>query len=157
MNIYITDLSTICNPDDLAKKLSPVDLARFRSFKQKNRAFQFLVAHTIKSELETKFKYISIAHKDNFVIVAASTAPIGVDIEDASKKRDFNSLGDFMEFNNIKTLDEFYRAFTLSEAKYKSGTDSQARFYKLQKYMICIVSTDQDITWHNPALVPEQI
>ena len=157
MNIYITDLSTICNPDDLAKKLSLSDLARFRSFKQKKRAIQFLVAHAIKSELENRFQYISIAHKDHLVIVAASSAPIGVDIEDASKQRDFNSLGKFIGLKNIKTSDEFYRAFTLAEAKYKSNADASARFYKLQKYMICIISNDQDITWENSALVPEQI
>jgi len=158
MNIYITDLTTICNHDDLVNKLSAQDLSRYKSFTQKKRATQFLVAHAIKNEIRHQFEYISVAHKDNFVIVAASHSPIGVDIEDTSKQRDFNSLGNFMELSNIKTADDFYRAFTQYEAEYKANAAQlHPHFYKLRNYMICIVSNDQDVIWINPTLIPEQI
>ena len=158
MNIYITDLTTICNHDDLVNKLSAQDLSRYKSFTRPNRAAQFLVAHAIKTKIENQFGHISIAHKDNFVIVVASQNPIGVDIEDTSKQRDFNSLGNFMQFSNIKTADDFYRTFTKYEAEYKSNTTKLCpHFYKLGKYMICIVSNDQDVIWINPTLIPEQI
>lgn len=158
MNIYITDLTTICNHDDLVKKLSAQNLTRYKSFTRPIRATQFLVAHAIKNDLKNQFEYISIAHKDNFIVVAASQNPIGVDIEDTSKQRNFNSLGDFMGFTNIKTADDFYRAFTLSEAEYKANTAQLCpHFYKLMDYMICIVSNDMDVIWVNPTLVPEQI
>ena len=158
MNIYITDLTTICNHDDLVNKLSAQDLSHYKSFTRPNRAAQFLVAHAIKTKIENQFGHISIAHKDNFVIVVASQNPIGVDIEDTSKQRDFNSLGNFMELSNIKTADDFYRAFTQYEAEYKANAAQlHPHFYKLRNYMICIVSNNQDVIWSNPALVPEQI
>ena len=158
MNIYITDLTTICNHDDLVNKLSPQDLLRYKSFKRPLRATQFLVAHAIKNEICGQFEYVSVAHKDNFVIVAASHTPIGIDIENTSKHRDFNSLGGFMRFSNIKTADDFYRAFTKYEAEYKANTTQLCpHFYKLKDYMICVVSNDQDVIWINPTLIPKQI
>ncbi len=159
MNIYITDLTSICNHDDLINKLSADDLARYKSFLRPVRANQFLVAHTIKDEIADKFQYISIAHKNNFVIVAASNSPIGVDIEDTTQTRDFKAMTQFMNFENITSPTDFYRAFTLYEAKYKAAPHPALtpHFYKLNQYMICIVSNDQETVWENKLLIPEQI
>lgn len=160
MQIYITDLSTICNQDDLVSKLSPSDLIKYKSFQRKIRTKQFLVAHTIANDIKKEFKYLSITHKDNFVIVAASNQPVGIDIEDASKERDFNLMAKFMNFQGAKNKDDFYREFTLYEAKYKlaiNETECVPRFFKLNRYMICILSNDSKMIWMNPTLIPEQI
>lgn len=159
MNIYISDLTSVCNNDDLINKLSVGDLARYKSFLRPVRANQFLVAHTIKNEIADKFQYISIAHKNNFVIVAGSNSPIGVDIEDITQTRDFETISKFMNFENIGTATDFYRAFTLYEATYKASphTGLTPHFYKLNQYMICIASNDQEIVWQNKLLIPEQI
>lgn len=159
MHVYIADLNTICNQDDLSDKLSLNDFTRYRSFARKIRAKQFLFSHLIADGFRDEFRYISIAHKDKFVVIAASNSPIGVDIEDISKRRDFISLAEFMGFNNVESLDDFYRLFTLYEAKYKaaSNTNLKEHFYKLGDYMICIVSNDSNTTWVNRDLVPEQI
>ncbi|MBO4480805.1 MAG: hypothetical protein J5742_04290 [Alphaproteobacteria bacterium] len=160
MQVYITDLTQICNYDDLVNKLPYVDMVRYKSFTRGLRAKQFLIAHSIKNKIANKFKYISIAHKDNIIIVGASNKPIGIDIEDTSIKRDFDSLANFMGFSQIKNQNDFYRAFTASEAHYKSSLPidkSQEKFYKLNKYMICIVSDTENIQWINTNLIPEQI
>ena len=143
MNIFISDLTTVCNTDDMICNLSPNDLVRYKSFVCPKRAK----------------RYISIAHKDDFVIVAASNSPIGVDIENMTRKRDFGTISKFMNFQNINNADDFYRAFTLYEAQYKSANNTELTpyFYRLQNYMICIVSNDTEIKWENPELIPEQI
>ena len=159
MHIYIADLDTICNQDDLISKLSPAGFARYQSFHREIRAKQFLVSHAIMADIRDKFKHISIAHKDKFAILVASDAPIGVDIEDTSKNRDFDSLAKFMHFDTAKNADEFYRLFTLSEAEYKAhpATNLRKYFYQLGKYMICIVSNDLKTVWENQNLIPEKI
>lgn len=159
MNIFISDLTTVCNTDDMICNLSPNDLVRYKSFVCPKRAKQFLVAHSIKNKIARNFRYISIAHKDDFVIVAASNSPIGVDIENMTRKRDFGTISKFMNFQNINNADDFYRAFTLYEAQYKSANNTELTpyFYRLKNYMICIVSNDTEIKWENPELIPEQI
>ena len=161
MKVLITDLATICNWDDLIAELPQSDKAKYKSFNRDIRAKQFLVAHIIKNQIQNEFKYISIAHKDNFVIVAASDFPIGIDIEDASKTRNFKAISEFMNFLDIKNASDFYRAFTLAEARYKTAatTPTYANFYKLNKYLICIVSTEPKDTpdWINTELIPKQI
>lgn len=159
MKIFIADLTTICNLDDLIIKLPQSDVEKYKSFKREIRAQQFLMAHYVKNQFDSEFKYTSIAHKDNFVIVAASNMPIGVDIEDASKNRDFKTMSEFMNFSNVKNADDFYRAFTEYEARYKMPTPDcgRTRFYTIGNYMICVVSNEQNIepVWTN--LIPEQI
>lgn len=159
MNIYISDLTTICNINDLINNLSKSDLERYQSFKRPSRAKQFLIAHTIKNNVSTKFKYTSIAHKDNFVIVAASNMPVGVDIENMQHERNFAEISKFMNFQDIKNSNDFYRAFTLSEAEYKvyPYTNLKHNFYKIKNYIICIVSDDTQVIWENKLLIPEQI
>lgn len=161
MKVFITDLNTICNWDDLVNKLPGPDLTKYKSFRREIRAKQFLVAHNIQNQIQNIFKHTSIAHKDNIVIVAASNGPIGVDIEDASVPRDFETISEFMNFHNVKNSSDFYRAFTLYEAKYKTSVPGplHERFYKIGTYMICIISNETLTApeWANPELIPEQI
>lgn len=161
MNIYISDLNTICNKSDLLSKLTAAETKKYHSFVREKRANQFLVAHALKNDVSKNFKYVSIAHSDTMVIVAASKTPVGVDIENMNTKRDFQSMSQVMGFKNIKTSEDFYRAFTYYESQYKMrpyiATNKQ--FYKIDDYMICITSDKDDVLphWFGMRNIPEQI
>ncbi len=158
MDIYISNLTDICNKTDLLKKLTPPQLARYHHFTRNRRADQFLCAHSIANDLTGRFQYVSISHKDNWVVVAGANTPIGVDIENTTIKRDFSAAGAFLGVNGISTADEFYRAFTSTEARYKMqpATPTTTRFYKLGDYMICVATTGDELP-HFIGAAPEQI
>lgn len=161
MNIYISDLNTICNKSDLLAKLTAPELNKYNSFKREKRANQFLVAHALKNDIATDFQYTSISHSDNIVLVAASNTPIGVDIEKIDTKRDFKSMAKIIGFENIKTVTDFYKAFTYYESQYKMRpyTATNKQFYKIDDYIICIASCTDDILphWFGVRKIPEQI
>ncbi|MBO4672698.1 MAG: hypothetical protein J5608_03540 [Alphaproteobacteria bacterium] len=158
MDIYISNLTDICNKSDLLGKLTPEQCARYQSFARQLRADQFLCAHSIANDLEKQFQYISISHKDNWVIVVGANIPVGVDIENAAKKRNFAPMGAFLGVGGISTDDEFYRAFTAAEARYKMqpAIPTVTRFYKLGDYMICLATAGDDLPRFIGA-IPEQI
>ena len=158
MDIYISNLTDICNKTDLLKKLTPDQLARYHCFTRDRRADQFLCAHSIANDLAGRFQYISISHKDNWVIVAGANVPVGVDIENTAIKRNFTALGAFLGAGGTSVADEFYRAFTAAEARYKMqpAIPTVTRFYKLGDYMICLATVGDDLLRFIGA-TPEQI
>ena len=141
--------------------LSPAEVAKYKSFKREIRANQFLVAHAIANKIKSKFNYISIAHKDNFVIVAGSNMPLGADIENTEIARDFHTMAKLMDFRDIKTLNDFYRAFTSYEARYKMRPYEpvQETFYKIKAHLICIASIEKFSTpmWDGSTITPKQV
>ncbi len=161
MYIYISDFTAICNKQNLISMLSPAEAAKYKSFKREIRANQFLVAHATANKIKSKFKYISIAHKDNFVIIAGSNMPLGADIENTKIARDFHTMAKLMDFHGIKTLDDFYNAFTSYEARYKMRPyePAQETFYKIKDHLICIASIEKfsTPTWDGITAPPEQI
>ena len=159
MDIYISNLTDICNKTDLLAKLTREQCARYLSFARQSRADQFLVAHSIANDLEKQFKYISISHKDNWVVVAASNNPVGIDIENTAKQRKFANMADFMGVDSINAPGAFYRMFTGAEAQYKMQptTARIKRFYKLGDYMICIATGGDEILPRFIGATPEQI
>lgn len=161
MNIYITDLNTICNKSDLLSKLTDAEITKYRSFKREIRANQFLVAHALKNDIVKDFPYVSIAHCDNLVVVAASKYPIGIDIENTAKQRHFQPMADLMGFKNIQSLYDFYRAFTSFESEYKMQPNmvKHKQFYKINDYIICVASGNDNILpqWFGTRIIPEQI
>ena len=161
MHIYLSDLTKIYNTNDLLSKINADEYKKYLSFHRKIRANQFLVAHAIKNDICNKFKYISISHKDNLVVVAASDYPIGIDIEKISEKRDWKLMAEFMGIKNIDSCMDFYKQFTLAEARFKMGNASivNKMFYKTGEYIICVASGHKNLhpKWHSPELIPEQI
>ena len=103
--------------------------------KRQHNAGRYIVDYVAKniyklenSELEIinkkpKFKYsnihFSISHCRNYAIVVFDDNPVGADIEKILP-RDFESIAKRMNFKlKENTLEEFYNAWTIFEAKYK--------------------------------------
>jgi len=158
MKIFITDIKQIINRQNFVSaqilKLSEKDKARFDNIKCAKRALQFLIGRLLISEhLGQDFKtlpsgkvvssksYLSIAHSGDFVVLSISEEPVGVDIEKINSNRDFQKIAQRLEFNNVETAEDFYRAFTAYEADFKLGSKVQNLthcFFKCQDFLICV-------------------
>ncbi len=93
-----------------------------------------------KPLLKTGAKHFSISHSKEFIALAFSDSPCGIDIE-KNTQRDFEKIADRMGFK-CSTLDEFYAEWTLYEAKYKLGTEAYSgKTYKLGDYTLSAVSS----------------
>jgi len=144
MQVFIADIDSISkNPDDYLALLSPEDKLRATKFQKHTRKLQFILGHLMVNSIGKK--YTSIAHKDRFVVVAsAQNTPVGIDIENVSVERDFVAGAALAGLKAPKTLFDFYKFFTESEATYKLDAPSDCtRFIMHDDYLICIVSTRQ--------------
>lgn len=79
-----------------------------------------------------KFKFsdihFSISHSDCYAIVAFDKNPVGLDMEKITE-RDFLSIAKRMKFElKEETLNDFYRCWTLFEAKYKLQQEAKSTF-----------------------------
>lgn len=141
MQVFIADIDSISkNADDFMALLSAGDRARATKFQRQTRKLQFILGHLMVASVGKK--YTSIAHRDNLVVVAtASNARVGVDIENASVKRDFVGATELMGAKTPKTLFDFYKMFTESEATYKLGiAPICTHFITHGDYLICVVA-----------------
>ena len=141
MQVFIADIDSISkNADDYVALLSAGDRARVTKFQKQTRKLQFILGHLMVAAVGKK--YTSIAHRDNLVVVAtALNARVGVDIENASVQRDFVGAAELMGAKTPKTLFDFYKMFTESEATYKLGTTPACtHFITHGDYLICVVA-----------------
>ena len=141
MQIFIADIDSISkNADDYGPLLSAGDRARVTKFQKQTRKLQFILGHLMVAAVGKK--YTSIAHRDNLVVVAtASNARVGVDIENVSVQRDFVGAAELMGAKTQKTLHDFYKMFTESEATYKLGAaPACTHFITHGDYLICVVA-----------------
>ena len=141
MQVFISDIDSIRKDwRDWMRFLSPENQTRAEKFQKPARRLQFILAHLMADNIGKK--YTSIAHKDNFVVVATSqSAPVGVDIENTSVQRDFVGSAELMGAAAPKTLIDFYKFFTKTEAAYKlHTTPTCTRFLTHDNYLICVVS-----------------
>ena len=144
MQVFIADIDSISkNPDAFIAMLAPADRVRATKFKKTTRKLQFILGHLMVDKVGKK--YTSIAHKDKLVVVAtASNASVGIDIENISVKRDFVAASDVMGVKAPKTLYEFYKLFTETEATYKLGTTPLCtHFITYGDYLICITANHE--------------
>ncbi len=95
-----------------------------------------------------KFKYsdinFSISHSKNIAAVCFDDNPVGFDIEQI-KPRDYNAIALRMKFNLEKnTLEEFYKQWTIFEAKYKLQAEAKSIYSIpfLDNYVISIASCE---------------
>ena len=142
MQVFIANIDSISkNPDIYSALLSSKDKTRLSEFQNQTRKLQFILGHLMADKCGAK--YTCIAHKDKWVVVAASAElPVGIDIENTTVGRDFNAAAELMNFAKPKSLDDFYKSFTESEATYKLGTAPKCtRFMRYGDYLICITST----------------
>lgn len=142
MQVFIANIDSISKHSDIySALLLPVHHARLSEFKNKNRKLQFILGHLMADKCDEK--YTSIAHKDNFVVIATdSKQPVGIDIENTDIKRDFIGLAETLKMRQPKSLEDFYKMFTEFEAAYKMGSKPiYTKFIKHDSYLICITST----------------
>ena len=141
MQVFIANIDSISkNTDDFMALLSADDRARAKKFQKQTRKLQFVLGHLMVANIGKK--YTSIAHRDKLVVVAtASNVRLGVDIENASVKRDFVAASEIIGIKPSKTLFDFYKMFTKSEAIYKLGTTPACtHFITYGDYLICVVA-----------------
>lgn len=141
MQVFIANIDSISkNTDVYSALLSSKDKIRLSEFQNQTRKLQFILGHLMADKCGAK--YTCIAHKDKWVVVAASENSVGIDIENTTVGRDFNAAAELMNFAKPKSLDDFYKSFTESEATYKLGTAPKCtRFMRYGDYLICITST----------------
>ena len=110
MKIYMSNIEQIKNITDLEKQLSESDMKQYKQFSNKTRKLQYLVSHAIVQNVcgesiivnqngapTIKSGFISIAHKDNWVLVAVADSKVGIDIENTTNCHIFA-----FPFNDIK-------------------------------------------------------
>lgn len=158
MKIYMSNIQDINNVSDLENKLSESDMARYKTFSNNNRKLQYLLSRAIiydncgekiivdKNGVPTiKSGFISVAHKDNWVIVAISEKKVGIDIENTNINRDFMGQSELMGFTKTNDRLDFYKNFVKYEAMFKYGdgaTHVHKYFYKMDNYLIGVCSNE---------------
>ena len=88
-------------------------------------------------------KHFSISHSEDFIALAFSDSPCGVDIEKI-KLREFKKIAERMKFE-AETLGEFYEEWTKYEALYKLGTSIEygsVASFDLEDYILTAASQD---------------
>jgi len=159
MKVYSVLLPDLANRADLIERyeemLSSSELERYQKMTDGQRRLQFLagraliraVFHQSPRVLENgkpvvNEAYISLAHSGPHVLLAVADSPAGIDIEDASKQKDFKQLSKRLGFH--LSGDErlsFFRQFTRYEADYKLGEkESQIYhfYYSIDTFIICV-------------------
>ena len=161
MKIYMSNIQNIKNIKDLEKKLSESELAQYNKFHNQTRKKQYLVGHAlIKDVCNINVKigengvpkldkgFVSIAHKDDLVLVAVSNNKIGLDIENTDIDRDFFAQSELLGLLPTHNKYDFYKEFVRYESKLKFDDDAQQYtqyFYMMNNYIICIMGVDKDI------------
>lgn len=163
MKIYMSNIEQIKNVHDLESKLSKLEILQYNKFSNEKRKLQYLMAHAVVRDVcgenitadlhgrpTIKSGFISVAHKDNWVIVAISNAEVGIDIENTNINRDFVGTAELLNLPKTTDKKDFYKNFVRYEAGYKFGNDanqSHMYFYEFGNYLIgvCTKESAQDI------------
>lgn len=94
-----------------------------------------------------KFKYsnicFSISHSKNIAAVCFDLNPVGLDIE-LMRNCDYKNIADRMKFRlNENTKEEFFKNWTLYEAKYKLQQPCKSLFTQVfeEKYMMAVAAS----------------
>ena len=94
----------------------------------------------------------SISHSKNYVMIALSKTPIGVDIEQI-RDRDFKSILNHYNIEKDANSTEFYQLWTDYEARIKSGLKDKSISYKLDNYILSVSSNSTQLEIYE-AIIP---
>lgn len=95
-----------------------------------------------KPMLKSGAKCFSLSHSGDFAAFAFSDFNCGIDIEE-KKLRNFAPIARRMGFS-CSTLDDFYKEWTLFEAKYKLGADAHfVHSFDYENYSVCAVNVNK--------------
>lgn len=160
MKIYMSNIEHIKNIPDWEKKLSESELLQYNRFTSKNRKLQYLLSHAIVRDVcgenivvengkpTIKSGFVSIAHKDNWVVVAVSKKQVGIDIENTNVARNFVEQSELLGLPKTKYKKTFYKNFVEFEARFKFGDSADKAntyFYEMDNYLICICTKEKNI------------
>ena len=164
MKIYMSNIADIKNITDMENKLSKSDMLQYKKFSNETRRLQYLLSRTTAADFcgeniivgsngkpTIKSGFISIAHKDNWVVVAISNTPVGIDIENTDINRDFVGESELLGLPKTNDKQTFYKNFVKYEAKFKFGENAdQAHmyFYTKDNYLIGVCSNEQQADIH---------
>ena len=159
MKIYMSNITDIKNITKLESKLPKSDMLRYKKFSNKTRRLQYLLSRAMvidacgesiivgsNGKPTIKSGFISIAHKDNWVVVAISNTPVGIDIENTDINRDFVGESELLGLPKTNDKQTFYKNFVKYEARFKFGENAnQAHlyFYTKDNYLIGVCSNEQ--------------
>jgi len=151
--------------------LSSSEKARLAATKNNNKKREFLISRSVmRHALSQKFElgesewefiskpnqppivtnlpqntYLSLSHSNGLICFAISSSPIGLDIEDTLKKRNFSALSNLLMdseelrfFTDIrdKESENFYRIWCAKEAYYKAISETQQSATPLKKVSV---------------------
>ena len=168
----MSNIEQLQNIPDLENKLSEPARIQYNKFTNKTRKLQYLLSRVIVKDTcgkdivvdengkpTIKSGFLSIAHKDNWVIVAISDTEIGIDIENMNVDRDFEKASKLLGIPKTSDRKTFYKNFVRYEAKFKIGKDAKnthTYFYEMGNYMIsiCTPKSIKDIHFI-PSDIPE--
>ena len=159
MKIYMSNIESIKNRADLETKLSESELSQYHNFSNNIRKLQYLLAHTLVKDVCGEnvtvsengvptiiSGFVSIAHKDNWVVIAVSDSLVGIDIENTNIIRDFTGQSELLNLPKTNDKKVFYRNFVEYESRFKYGKDSAKAymyFYEFDNYLIGICTAEQ--------------
>ncbi len=160
MKVYMSNIEDIKNLTDLESKLSKSELIQYNRFTSKKRKLQYLLSHAIVRDIcgenivvengkpTIKSSFVSIAHKDNWVVVAVSKKQVGIDIENTNVVRNFVEQSELLGLPKTKYKKTFYKNFVEFEARFKFGDGADKAntyFYEMDNYLICICTKEKNI------------
>ena len=163
MKIYMSNIEDIKNVSALEQKLSAAEMIQYGKFSNNIRKLQYLLSHSIVKDVcgeniitgekgvpTIKSGFVSIAHKDNLVVVAFSDKTVGIDIENTTIDRDFNAESELLKLPKPKDKMDFYKNFVKYESHIKFGNGAEnanTYFYDKGDFLIgvCSFDSEQDI------------
>ena len=158
MKVYMSNIEDIKNMTDLESKLSKSELIQYNRFTSKKRKLQYLLSHAIVRDIcgenivvengkpTIKSGFVSIAHKDNWVVVAVSQKRVGIDIENTGVVRNFIEQAELLGLPKTHDKQTFYQNFIEFEARFKFGDDADTAniyFCEYGDYLIGICTKEE--------------
>ena len=163
MKVYMSNIEDIKNMTDLESKLSKLELIQYNKFTSKKRKLQYLLSHAIVRDIcgentvvengkpTIKSGFVSIAHKDNWVVVAVSKKRVGIDIENTDVVRDFVKHSELLGLPKTHDKQTFYQNFIEFEARFKFGDGADMAniyFREYGNYLIGICTKEESKNIH---------
>ena len=158
MKVYMSNIEDIKNMTDLESKLSKSELIQYNRFTSKKRKLQYLLSHAIVRDIcgenivvengkpTIKSGFVSIAPKDNWVVVAVSKKRVGIDIENTDVVRNFIEQAELLGLHKTHDKQTFYQNFIEFEARFKFGDDADTAniyFCEYGDYLIGICTKEE--------------
>lgn len=105
-----------------------------------------------KPVLKNSDLHFSLSHSKDYAVACFDTNQCGIDIE-FTKERDFKKISQYYD-QNIDTLEEFYRYWTLKEASYKLGAEVKDTYCTIFKGNYCLTIVSERIFDKNIEIIP---